>query len=137
MTQPPRILIADDDPQLVEMLALRCGQLGIQVTRAHSAHAALQVVERESPDLVILDVNMPRGNGLAVCEMLAGDERHCNTPVIVLTGQADRETVLRCFNLAAYYVPKCTDVWPRIEPLLHQLLPLDSSAAGSAITAAS
>jgi hypothetical protein len=42
--------------------------------------------------------------------------------LIVLTGSEDPETVRRCHSLKAYYVPKCADVWQRIEPLLNELL---------------
>jgi DNA-binding response OmpR family regulator len=117
------ILIADDDHNLVDALAVRCRTLGLAVRTAHDARTALNIIFDDRPDVACLDVNMPCGNGLCVCEMLASDERFVSLPVIVLTGRTDLETVRRCHNLCAYYVPKCADLWSRIGPLLQELLP--------------
>ena len=117
------ILIADDDRNLVDALAVRCRTLGLTVRIAHDARTALNIIFDDRPDVACLDVNMPFGNGLCVCEMLASDERFVSLPVIVLTGKTDLETVRRCHNLCAYYVPKSADLWSRIGPLLHELLP--------------
>ena len=117
------ILIADDDRDLVEALAVRCRSLGLEVRTAHDARAALNVIFETRPDVACLDVNMPCGNGLSVCEMLASDARFLSLPVIMLTGNTDPDTVRRCHTLCAYYVPKGTELWSRIGPLLHELLP--------------
>jgi DNA-binding response OmpR family regulator len=118
-----KILIADDDRNLVDALAVRCRQLGLVVRTAHDARTALNIIFDDRPDVACLDVNMPCGNGLCVCEMLASDSRFVSLPVIVLTGNTDQDTVRRCHNLCAYYVPKCVDLWSRIGPLLQELLP--------------
>jgi DNA-binding response OmpR family regulator len=118
-----KILIADDDRNLVDALAVRCRMLGLVVRTAHDSRTALNIIFEERPDVACLDVNMPCGNGLCVCEMLASDPRFVSLPVIVLTGNTDQDTVRRCHNLCAYYVPKCVDIWSRIGPLLQELLP--------------
>jgi len=120
--KPKRILLADDDPALVTALARRCLALGLEVDLAYDAVSALNQIRAQRPDVVCVDVHMPGGNGLGVCEMLASDERTRGLPLIVLTGSEDPETVRRCHTLKAYYVPKCADVWQRIEPLLNELL---------------
>jgi DNA-binding response OmpR family regulator len=120
-----RILIADDDPNLVDALAVRCRTLGLEVLTAYDARTALNSIFESRPDVACLDVSMPCGNGLGVCEMLVSDERFVSLPVIVLTGRTDPETIRRCHALCAYYVPKCTDLWSRIGPLLRELLPTD------------
>lgn len=119
------ILIAEDDRELGELLAARCRRLGLEAIAVRTATDALSVVECHRPDLVCLDVNMPAGNGLSVCEMMASDDRWSEIPVIILTGRTDPETVLRCHRLCAYYVLKCPDVWSRVEPLLYELLELE------------
>ncbi len=116
------ILIADDDRDLAASLALHCKNLGLTPHTTHDAMAAVQAIDALSPDVVILDVNMPGGNGLAVCELMFSGERLRNTPVIMLTGETDHDTVRRCHEMCAYYVLKCPDVWQRIEPLLKELL---------------
>jgi CheY-like chemotaxis protein len=116
------ILIADDDHELVHVLAVRCRRLGLNVLCAHDAFSALSLVKTGRPDVVCLDVDMPAGNGLGVCEMLSSDAACRTIPIIILTGRTDPETIMRCHSLCAYYVEKCPDVWSRIEPLLKELL---------------
>ncbi len=124
---PKLVLIADDDENLVDILSHRCRQLGLAVERAHDGMSALTNIDELEPDLVLLDVNMPSGNGLSVCEMLSGDEDLRHVPVIILTGRQDQETIRRCHMLAAYYIPKGAGVWARLQPLIGELLDLDPS----------
>lgn len=123
------ILIADDDNDLVELLACRCRSLGIGVETASDSMAALGKMDRMRPDLVILDVNMPGGNGLSVRELMADNEQLASVPVIILTGKSDEDTIRRCHNSCAYYVAKCPDVWPRIEPVLREVLGCGTSGS--------
>ena len=119
---PRSILIADDDLDLVDALTRRCNALGLKVDVASNAMAALSRIHEHRPALVILDVNMPSGNGLGVCEMMANHEELWSIPVIMLTGHCDPETIRRCHAFSAYYVKKSADVWKHVEPLLHTLL---------------
>ncbi len=119
------ILIADDDKDLVDLLAMRCRHVGLGVETASDAMTALRKIDQIRPDLVILDVEMPAGNGLLVREMMAANEQLSQIPVIILTGKSDEDTIRRCHHYCAYYVAKCPDVWPRIEPLLNELLEQD------------
>lgn len=119
-----RVLIADDDLEMTNVLAHRCRQMGIAVETASSSMEALRKLELRPPDAAILDVNMPEGNGLAVCEMIAHHAELKNLPVIILTGKKDPNTIQRCHELSAFYVSKCDDVWPRIGPLLQEVLEL-------------
>lgn len=121
------VLIADDDHALVQALALRLHGLGLRVQAAHDALSALKAAHDSPPDLILLDVNMPAGNGLSVCEMLASDTQLSSIPVIIMTGREDPVTIRRCHELLAYYVLKCPDVWRRIEPVLFELLNLSQA----------
>lgn len=121
----PRILIADDDHDLAEVLAIHARALGLDVRTAHDAQTALDRAREFQPDVACLDVNMPGGNGLSVGEMLANDEKLSAIPIIIMTGRSDAETVRRCQTLRAYYVPKSSDMWQRIEPLLYELFDLE------------
>lgn len=122
-----RVLIADDDSELTQALSARCRQLGIAVDTASTAREALAHLESRPPDLAILDVDMPEGNGLAVCEMISHTAALKNITIIILTGKKDPNTIQRCHELRAFYVTKCVDVWPRIRPLLEDLLELPSA----------
>jgi CheY-like chemotaxis protein len=79
-------------------------------------------LDEELPDLVCLDVNLPSGNGLSVCEMMETDPAAAKIPVIVLTGCKDAQTIRRCRDMCAYYVNKAGDVWRRVEPVIHELI---------------
>lgn len=118
----PRVLLADDDQDLVATLSRRLTGAGYDMASVYDAAAAWAEIERRRPDLVVIDVELPNGNGLAVCEMLAHDERFRDLPVIVLTGRRDQETILRCANYMAYWVHKCPDLWSRLEPVLRDAL---------------
>jgi CheY-like chemotaxis protein len=117
-----RILIADDDRDLLHALTLRCEALATQVILAENGLAALQEITEHCPDLVILDVSMPGNTGFEVCERMSADPELREIPVIILTGRSDAGTVGRCYDLLAYYVEKCHDVWPRLQPLIEELL---------------
>jgi DNA-binding response OmpR family regulator len=96
--------------------------MGLDVHAAHDAAAAWRQIEEFVPDVVVLDVEMPSGNGLCVSEMMAHHERLKAIPVVMLTGHTDQQTVRRCHQLMVYYVTKCDNVWERMEPLLRELL---------------
>jgi DNA-binding response OmpR family regulator len=129
MTIAKRILIADDDEDLVEVLAHRCRMAGLNVETASNGMMALQKIESFEPDLTVMDVNMSFGTGLDVCEMITRDPVLAAIPVIVLTGRKDNETRERCQFLHAKYVAKCPDVWSRLEPLINEKLGLSISQA--------
>jgi CheY-like chemotaxis protein len=74
------------------------------------------------PDLVILDVNMPSGNGLAVCEMMASDPRFAGIPVIIHSVIADEATKERCRRLGAHHVEKSPRSWAEVKSLVEALI---------------
>jgi CheY-like chemotaxis protein len=92
------------------------------VIGASSALEAINAIHRVVPDVVCIDVNMPAGNGLSVCEMLSSDARLRSIPVVVMTGDCDQQTIRRCHDMMVYYVQKCADIWSRLEPLVQELL---------------
>jgi CheY-like chemotaxis protein len=118
------IVVADDKPDVVDLLTERFTRLGCSVIGVASAVEAVNVIYRTLPDLVCIDDNMQAGNGLSVWEVMISDGLLRNIPAIVLTGNADKETVPRCHDLMVYYVQKDGDMWSRVEPLARELLGL-------------
>ena len=116
------ILIADDDPVVVAVLSRRLQHLGFQVLRSPDAAYALMGAMKVHPDLVILDVEMPEGNGLAVCEMMACDRGCANIPVIIHSVFADKDVKRRCRRLGAYHVEKSPRSWAEIKSLVETLI---------------
>jgi len=119
-----QVVVADDDADLVQSLSERLGSCGCSVIGVHSSLDAINAIHRVRPDLVILDVNMPSGSGLGICELMATDEQLRVVPAIILTGCSDKETIRRCHDMMVFYVQKGVDVWSRIEPLVRELLHL-------------
>ncbi len=123
-----RVLIVDDDPTLLQALTLRVASLDIEVATAGDGMAAMLEIVRARPDLLILDVNMPTGDGLSLCASLAASNTIQPLPVIILTGRTDPETIERCEQLGAHYLAKSDRVWEQLQPLLTKLLELDPPA---------
>ena len=107
-------LIADDDAGLCKVLTVRCKSLGFDVLTAHDAMHALVVAHRHEPEVIIMDINMPAGNGLSACEMLATDPRFAISVLIVLSGTENEMHKLRAESFGALFVPKDGDYWPTI-----------------------
>ena len=116
------ILIADDNYDIVDILKRRSESLGLRVYTAHDAMKVLSVATSVKPSAIILDVQMPQGNGLTVAEMLANHEDLRHVPVIILTGDSSQDVIRRCHQLCAYYIPKSQNIWSQVEPILLELL---------------
>ncbi len=93
-----KVLIADDDADLRELIAFTLGQAGYLVLKAADGPAAVQLFEHESPDLVLLDINMPGLNGFQVCEAI---RRRSQVPVMMLTVRGEEEDLVRALGLGA------------------------------------
>lgn len=88
-----RILVVDDETQLVEMLKLRLEANNYQVLCAYDGQEALDKARREKPDLIILDLMLPKIDGYKVCRMLKFDEKYKNIPIVLFTARAQEEDV--------------------------------------------
>lgn len=91
----PKMLIADDDPAIVRLLADRCVKMGFKVETATNGLQLLVKARRNHPDIIIVDVNMPELDGLSVCSRLL-DPGGKPVEVVVVTGANDPETAERC-----------------------------------------
>jgi CheY-like chemotaxis protein len=118
----PRMLIADDDPSIVRLLADRCARVGFAVDTATNGIQALIKANRSHPDIMVIDVNMPEADGLTVCaRLLDSSKRPLN--VIVVTGSRDTETAERCDGFGAFYVRKGPEFWSGLGLALTELFP--------------
>jgi DNA-binding response OmpR family regulator len=87
------ILIIDDDKDWVQMISKRLQLNGYQVEAAFDAIQAVSQTINLKPDLILLDILMPAGNGVGVFKNLKGNVNTFNIPVIALTALSDKQTV--------------------------------------------
>lgn len=104
------ILVIDDDLTQSEILLHRFSSQGYRVSLAHSCDAGIDVALADHPDLILLDIGLPDGDGLEVCSRLSDGERTSDIPVIIVSGM-DQPDVVRRARAAGcrYYVRKPYD----------------------------
>ena len=96
-----RILIVDDQPTSVKMLAAKLTNEYYQVLTAADGSAALEAVERDAPDLVLLDVMMPGMDGFDVCRRIKQNPKHTHIPVVIVTALGSQEDRVRGLKAGA------------------------------------
>jgi|MGYP003962285361 DNA-binding response OmpR family regulator len=128
-----RILLVDDDQELLAALELKLDKEGFQVETAPDGEVALEIIKKKLPDLVILDVNMPKVNGMEVCKSLRSDEQTRDLAVIMLTARDDEiDRVLGLEFGADDYVTKpynARELILRIKALLKRIFPVQNNPA--------
>jgi DNA-binding response OmpR family regulator len=93
-----KVLVADDDADLRELIGFTLAQAGYLVIKAPDGVQALRSFEQESADLVLLDINMPGMSGFQVCEAIRARSR---VPVMMLTVRGEEEDLVRALGLGA------------------------------------
>jgi two-component system, OmpR family, alkaline phosphatase synthesis response regulator PhoP len=116
MSAQKHILVVDDDPDLVEALAMKLTSKNFRVTQAYDGVEAWEKIRADKPDLMILDVMMPRKNGFQLCDEIKADPQYKNIVVILLTAVADAVASTSYTHhdgkktLADDYIPKPIDL---------------------------
>jgi DNA-binding response OmpR family regulator len=93
-----KVLLVDDDHDLVDLLRHAFQRDGYKVVTAYDGEVALQVFQLETPNLVLLDLALPKRNGI---EVLKEIRRRSNTPVLILSVQSDEEKVVEALDQGA------------------------------------
>jgi DNA-binding response OmpR family regulator len=93
-----KILSADDDKDLLALIAFTLSQAGYLVVKAGDGISAIKAFEAEAPDLVVLDINMPGATGFQVCEAIRAKSR---VPVMMLTVRGEEEDLVKALELGA------------------------------------
>jgi CheY-like chemotaxis protein len=88
-----RILIVDDDQEQADTLAYSLRKQGFDVLLAHTIQSARVATELHVPNLIIMDIRLPDGDGLTLCQRLADDPATCQIPVIILSGMEGPDIV--------------------------------------------
>jgi two-component system alkaline phosphatase synthesis response regulator PhoP len=102
-----KILIVDDEQDIVELLSYNLEKEGFKTVKAFDGEAALKIVKTQKPDMVILDLMLPKMNGLDVCRALRSNPETANLPIIMLTAKTDEvDKIIGLENGADDYITK-------------------------------
>lgn len=121
------ILVVDDDPDLVETVAMMLESKGCEVGMAYDGIEAEESVKARRPDLIILDIMMPRKDGYVLCAELKADDTTKDIPVVLLTAVGEAVPSTRYSHAdgmsteADDYIPKPIDtesLWEVVSNLL-------------------
>ena len=88
-----RILVVDDEEDIVELIAVNLQRKGYDTLTAYNGTAALEVARKERPDLILLDVMMPCQDGLTVLTRLRSDPATQATPIVIITARRETATI--------------------------------------------
>jgi diguanylate cyclase (GGDEF)-like protein len=101
MSAPPRILIVDDDAGARRLTRATLAKAGFHIIEAGDGKAALEAMEHELPDLVLMDVSMPLMDGFDACAALRNLPGGSRVPVAMMTGLDDTQSIERAFEIGA------------------------------------
>ena len=99
--QPPVVLIVDDDPSIRLVASGALQNAGFEVTEADDGPVALEIVDALAPDIILLDVVMPKLDGFSVCEELRARAGSTHTPILMMTGLEDVDSINRAYEKGA------------------------------------
>jgi DNA-binding response OmpR family regulator len=121
---PYSVLVVEDEPHIIESLSFLMKRAGYKVRIARDGDAALRTMESETPDLVLLDVMLPRRDGLEVCREIRADDRWRDVRVIMLTARGHELDRRKGLEMGADdYILKpfsTTEIVTRVEALLER-----------------
>lgn len=130
-------MIADDEPDIIEILKYNLEKEGYQVITAKNGDEALDRAKQVQPDLVVLDMMMPKKNGMEVCELLRAQPAFKDTLIMFLTALSDEATQLKGFSTGAddyvskpvstgVFVSKVNALFRRVKKPANHIITLDS-----------
>jgi DNA-binding response OmpR family regulator len=96
-----RILVVDDDKGALTLIGIMLDRGGFQVIKAKDAPDALAILEKDTPDLIILDVMMPGMDGIRLCSVLRKREQTAHTPILILSAKSDANSVISSMESGA------------------------------------
>ena len=104
-SSPPQrgtVLVADDDPVMRMLMLEMLAQVGLDAIEAADGAAAVELARSRAPDLILMDVEMPRMDGFKACEAIrAGEPDGTSVPIVMVTGGDDLEAVTRAYEAGA------------------------------------
>ena len=124
-SNPPMILVVDDSTTNVVLLEAILDEKGYRIETALNAKEAYSIIAKQSPDLILLDLLMPKISGFDFLAQIRNNESTKNTPVIVVSALTDEENISRIMEMGAIdFVKKPIDLQylvEKVESVLHHV----------------
>jgi len=122
MKRKAKILLIDDDPHMIEITEARMKANGYRFVGALDGVEGINLIRKEKPDIILLDVTMPRIDGFSLCKIIKGDKNMSRIPVIFITAKELINDVEKGFEVGADdYAIKPVD-WDRLMEKIERLL---------------
>ena len=107
MMTKKKVLVVDDEQDIVEILSYNLSKQNLEVQHAYSGNECIRVARKFLPDLIIMDIRMPDVNGIEACRILKHDDELKNIPVLFLTADTDAYTAMSAMTAGGnHYVTK-------------------------------
>lgn len=117
-----KILIVEDEPLISKVLTIRLEALGYKVCAALDGEEGLDMVKKEKPDLVMLDIGLPKLDGTTLCELIKVSEATRHIKVIMLTGHRQMDEMEDSFKAGADVYMNKPYEWARLQEHIKKLL---------------
>ncbi|MEA3420328.1 MAG: response regulator [Acidobacteriota bacterium] len=119
MSESKKIIIVEDDAILLKVLNVELLSNGFETLSAVNGESGLDLIRKEKPDLVLLDLLMPKMNGFKVLEALKNDEQLSKIPVVVLSNLSQKADIEKAKDLGAidFYEKATTDLSKLVEKI--------------------
>ena len=98
---PQKVLVVEDDPDIIHLLQYHLEQEGYKVSVAQDGQKGLKLAQEEKPDLILLDLMLPKMSGLDVCRILKGEKGTSTIPIVMLTAKSEEVDRVVGFELGA------------------------------------
>jgi DNA-binding response OmpR family regulator len=95
-----KVLIVDDSSNIRRLVSVVLGSVNYDIIEASDGEKALSMIMKHGPDIVIMDVSLPKMNGLYVCEVLRNDEKTKNIPILILTSETSNDVKAKAAKCA-------------------------------------
>ena len=112
------VLVIDDDAHLVHALTTNLQRLGVTAIGAHGFAEAVAAIVKDQPSLVVVDLQLPDGDGVELCRKLVEMPQEQRPQLIVMTGKAENQALRECFALGAQVLVKTGDLWKQMKPMI-------------------
>jgi CheY-like chemotaxis protein len=104
------ILVVEDNILLCKFYSEVLEEMGLEVTRVHTRQAAMECLKHEQPDLILLDMGLPDGNGQTVIDYIKSHTELSSTRIVVISGQSERKSDILVAKVDKF-LPKPLSMW--------------------------